>query len=70
MGKNYKLVAISAMAISAIGIFSCLYSFYGVWKGASQFNTISEAFQILFAFTTLNLSFTNRFEHSDAIRRK
>lgn len=65
MGKNYKLVAISAMAISVIGIFSCLYSFYGVWKGASQFNTISEVFQILFAFTTLNLSFTNRFEHSD-----
>ncbi|MGI9651797.1 RDD family protein [Chryseobacterium sp. RLHN22] len=65
MGKNYKLIAITAMAISVIGIISCLFSFYGVWKGASQFNTVPDIFQILFSFTTLNLSFTNKFEHSD-----
>lgn len=63
MGKNYKLIAISSMVISVIGIITCLYSFYGVWKGASGFNTVPGLVQFLFSFTTLNLNFTNKFEH-------
>ncbi|MGO4710023.1 RDD family protein [Chryseobacterium sp. 2TAF14] len=63
MGKNYKLIAISSLVISVIGIISCLYSFYGVWKGASGFNAVPGIVRFLFSFTTLNLNFTNRFEH-------
>lgn len=65
MEKNYRFIAISSMAISVIGILSCFYSFYRVWNGASQFNTIPEIFHTLFAFSTLNLDFTNRFDHLD-----
>lgn len=65
MEKNYRFIAISSLAISLIGILSCFYSFYRVWNGASQFNTIPEIFRILFSFSTLNLDFTNRFEHLD-----
>jgi len=65
MEKNYRFIAISSLAISLIGILSCSYSFYRVWNGASQFNTIPEIFRILFSFSTLNLDFTNRFEHLD-----
>ena len=65
MEKNYRFIAISSLAISLIGILSCFYSFYRVWNGASQFNTIPEIFRILFSFSTLNLDFTNRFEHID-----
>lgn len=65
MEKNYRFIAISSLAISLIGILSCFYSFFRVWNGASQFNTIPEIFRILFSFSTLNLDFTNRFEHLD-----
>ncbi|MBW3521351.1 RDD family protein [Chryseobacterium sp. NKUCC03_KSP] len=65
MEKNYRFIAISSLAISLIGILSCFYSFYRVWNGASQFNTIPEIFRILFSFSTLNLDLTNRFEHLD-----
>jgi uncharacterized RDD family membrane protein YckC len=65
MEKNYRFIAISSLAISLIGILSCFYSFYRVWNGVSQFNTIPEIFRILFSFSTLNLDFTNRFEHID-----
>ncbi|MFC0425266.1 RDD family protein [Chryseobacterium scophthalmum] len=65
MEKNYRFIAISSLAISLIGILSCFYSFFRVWNGASQFNTIPEIFRILFSFSTLNLDFTNRFEHID-----
>lgn len=65
MEKNYRFIAISSLAMSLIGILSCFYSFYRVWNGASQFNTIPEIFRILFSFSTLNLDFTNRFEHID-----
>lgn len=65
MEKNYRFIAISSLAIFLIGILSCFYSFFRVWNGASQFNTIPEIFRILFSFSTLNLDFTNRFEHLD-----
>lgn len=65
MEKNYRFIAISSLAISLIGILSCFYSFFRVWNGASQFNAIPEIFRILFSFSTLNLDFTNRFEHLD-----
>lgn len=65
MEKNYRFIAISSLAISLIGILSCFYSFYRVWNGASQFNTIPEIFRILFSFSTLNLDLTNRFDHLD-----
>lgn len=65
MEKKYRFIAISSLAISLIGILNCFYSFYRVWNGASQFNTIPEIFQILFSFSTLNLDLTNRFEHLD-----
>lgn len=63
MGKNYKLITISSLVISVIGILSCLFSFYQVWNGASQFNVIPDIFQFLFSFTTLNLDFSNKFDH-------
>ncbi|MCX8531425.1 RDD family protein [Chryseobacterium luquanense] len=63
MGKNYKLIAISSMVISIIGILCCFYTFYGVWKGAEEFKSIPDVLQFLYLFTTLNLNFTNKFEH-------
>ncbi|MBD3907220.1 RDD family protein [Chryseobacterium sp. Ch-15] len=63
MGKNYKLIAISSMVVSVIGIFCSFYTFYGIWKGASGFNTVPELVRFLFSFSVLNLNFTNKFDH-------
>lgn len=65
MEKSYKFIGVFSLVLSIIGMVCGLYTFYGVWIETSDFNffTGSKIFHLLFAFSTLNLDFSNKFDH-------
>ena len=67
MKKNDKFIAIASFIFSIIGILGAVYSFYMVYNKIYQFENqnISRFFNIILLLETLNLNFTNQFDHLD-----
>lgn len=67
MEKNDRFISLFSLVISIIGIVCGLYTFYGIWfhPDDSTFFAKFKVFHVLFAFSTLNLDFSNRFEYME-----